>query len=241
MTMSAKLIDLLNRGAELDEGELPLASRVAECLRQRRRLSDHLFDRFLPNQLRLVSGSFWTPLVVALRVAEWIDELQIRTVVDIGSGAGKFCVAAALASRAQFRGVEHRGRLVTASRELARVFEVEDRVTFLHGALERVGGQEPDAYYIYNPFEENLFGPEYHLDEEVELGHDRYLEDLTTVEQLLGDAQVGTYLVTYNGFGGRIPSSFSELRVDRALPNVLRLWQKTSRMGTGRPHHADAL
>ena len=56
--------------------------------------SDRLFDRFLPYDLRRVSRQHWTPLVVALRVAEWLDLIGVRQVVDLGSGAGKFCVQA---------------------------------------------------------------------------------------------------------------------------------------------------
>src|SRR5258708_5890262 len=105
--------------------------RVADALRAGRCPPDQAFDGFLPAELRVVSHQYWTPLVVAKRTAEWLDDLNVRTVVDIGSGAGKLCVAAALACHCHFTGLERRSRLVAEARTLARVFDVDDRVNFV--------------------------------------------------------------------------------------------------------------
>src|SRR4051812_18571180 len=72
-------------------------AQVAEALGAGMRLTDASFDQFLFDPLRALSSQHWTPLAVAARAAEWFEQRNIRTVVDIGSGAGKFCVAAALA------------------------------------------------------------------------------------------------------------------------------------------------
>ena len=141
-------------------GRGPSSWQVGEALRTGNCPSDRSFDRFLPHSLRLVSGRYWTPLIVARRVADWLDEVGVKTVVDIGSGAGKFCVATALAGRCTFTGIEQRGRLVHAARDLATQFGVEDRVCFIEGTLRRDSLPDADAYYLYNTFGENLFGPE---------------------------------------------------------------------------------
>jgi predicted RNA methylase len=145
----------------------PSAREIAAMLRTRQQPAEGSFDRFLPDRLRAASSRHWTPLVVALRVAEWLDELGIRTVVDLGSGAGKFCVAAALAGHARLTGIEQRPWLVEAARDLAREFEVDDRVEFIQGVLGNCAVPEADAYYLFNPFGENLFGPDDHVDDEV--------------------------------------------------------------------------
>jgi tRNA G46 methylase TrmB len=111
-------------------------SRIARALRMRSPVGDRSFDRFLRHDVRGVSAMYWTPLAVIARAAQWLDDVNARTVLDIGSGAGKFCVGSALASSSRFIGLEHRARLVSAARELARVFEVDDRVTFVHCALD---------------------------------------------------------------------------------------------------------
>ncbi len=234
------VLPFARRGEEVWWGELPSRTEIADALRAGVSPTDRVFDRFLPPELRLRSGQYWTPLVVAIRAAQWLDELRVRSVIDIGSGAGKFCVAAALAGQACFTGIEQRHRLVGAARGLARSLGVEDRVAFVHGAFGTTPLSEPDAYYLYNPFGENLFGPEEHLDQDVELSHDRYLEDIALVEEALRQAPVGTLLLTYNGFGGYVPATFREERVDRELPNVLRLWRKTTAVSAGSPHLADA-
>ena len=194
---------------------------------------DREFDRFLPYEMQLVSYQYWTGLAVAKRAAAWFAELGVRTVADIGSGVGKFCVAAALFSRGggmgsgRFTGLEQRRWLVAAARNLARLFRVEDRVSFITGAVGEVVPPIAEAYYFYNPFAENLFPPSDHLDDSVVLGQARYDRDIAAVEQFLCRVPVGTFILTYNRFGGRIPSSYDEVRVARDLPAVLRMWRKT--------------
>jgi predicted RNA methylase len=235
MTSSSKRLQLLELSGLADElapsslDRRASLDQIRSALRRGTCPTDRMFDRFLPPRLRVVSGQFWTPLEVVVRAAQWFDQLRVRSVVDIGSGAGKFCVAAALASDANFTGLEHRARLVAAARELAHLLDVQRRVSFVHGTFGEMQLPEADAYYLYNPFGENLFGIEDLLDEEVEISDARYVRDTAAVEHLLHDARVGTYLLTYNGFGGEVPASYREVRVDRDLPNVLRMWQKVGR------------
>jgi predicted RNA methylase len=200
--------------------------RVADALGTGSCPADRTFDHFLPDELRAVSSQYWTPLAVAKRAAEWFGDLNVRTVVDIGSGAGKFCVAAALAGRCRFTGLERRSRLVASARTLARLFEVDDRVSFVEGAFGAIATPVADAYYLYNPFGEYLFGSKDHLDGDAERSDERYKRDVAAVQDLLQRARFGTCVLTYNGFGGRVPSSYQEIHVDNELPNELRLWRK---------------
>lgn len=201
--------------------------RAATVLRDHGWLSDTDFDQFLPRELRVVSSIFWSRLAVARRAAEWITELGVRSVVDVGSGAGKFCVAAALATDASYVGIEQRPRLVQAASDLAARFGVTERARFICGTFGAMPLPSAEAYYFFNPFGENVFRVEERLDSDVELGDSRYLRDIATAERLLDGLPGGTYLITYNGFGGEVPRSFREVRVDRELPSVLRMWRKT--------------
>ena len=217
--------------------------RVAEALRTGRCPADRAFDRFLPDELRVVSGQYWTPLVVAKRAAEWLDDLNVRTVVDIGSGAGKFCIAAALAGDCHFTGLERRARLVASARTVARLFDVDDRISFVEGAFGDIATPVADAYYLYNPFGEFLVVSQDHLDKDVEIRNKRYARDVSAVEHLLQRARVGTCVLTYNGFGGQVPAGYQQLRVDRTMPNELRLWRKErskpTRLGSARSTWSD--
>jgi hypothetical protein len=79
---------------------------------------------------------------------------------------------------------------------------------------------------MYNPFGENLFGPESQIDGDVERSESRYQRDVASVERVLAEMSSGTFLLTYNGFGGQVPSNFCQVRVARDLPNVLEMWKK---------------
>ncbi|HVU00474.1 MAG TPA: hypothetical protein VHE30_01935 [Polyangiaceae bacterium] len=218
-------IDGLAAATEPEQIERRLRARVPP--------SDQVFDQYLPRDLRILSPMFWTPLRVAVRAAEWIDEFGIRSVVDVGSGVGKFCVATALASRARFVGVEHRERLVVVARELASVFGCEDRVLFAVGQLPSATVPAADAYYAYNPFEENVFRAHERIDSSVELSLARYGRDRAAMQDLLNRAPLGTYLLTYNGFGAPVPGCYRPVRVAHDLRNELCLYRKTSLLDEG--------
>ncbi|HET6335452.1 MAG TPA: methyltransferase domain-containing protein [Polyangiales bacterium] len=195
---------------------------------------DEAFDQFIPYQDQQVSTDYWTPLRVATRAAQWLNYFGARSVVDVGSGVGKFCVAAALGSTCQFTGIEHRPRLVEAARTLAQLFEVSDRVAFVESAVIDVGWPKADAYYLYNPFGENLASEKFQIDRDVELGLARYQREIAAAERYIEHAPRGTFVLTYNGFGGRVPDSYEEVAVDRDLPYELRMWRKTRQTGAGR-------
>lgn len=200
--------------------------QIASALRAGSCPPDRVFDRLLPPDLSALSQQHWTPLAVVQRAAAWFEELGVERVVDIGSGAGKFCVAAALTCGAGFLGLEQRPRLVGVARHLAESFGLGDRVRFSLGTLGEVSLPPADAYYVFNPFGEHLFGPEDRIDHTVESSDARYARDVALVEELLRSAPTGTYLLTYNGFGGRVPRNYREVRADWGLACVLRMWRK---------------
>lgn len=188
--------------------------------------NDRSFDRFLPEPLRLVSPEYWTPLVVVKRAADWLEDLGIRTMVDIGSGARKFCVAGALFGKCRFIGLEQYSSLVTSARALTDLFDLMDRVSFVAGALGSVTAPVGDAYYFFNPFGDYWLGADYPLEAGAGFTDTRHADDVAVAEDLLRRAPVGTWILTYNGFGGRMPASYELVRVDWKLRGVLRLWRK---------------
>jgi SAM-dependent methyltransferase len=207
--------------------------RITEALHRGQCPDNEEFDAFLPNPLRILSRQHWTPLRVIARAARWLDELGVSRVLDIGSGAGKFCVAAALAGRCHFVGLEHRPELVSAARALARRFGVDDRVQFISGALGDVVAPSADLYYLFNPFEENLSHGSEYIARDVELSSARYTRDLGATHRLFSGAPLGTYVLTYNGFGASLPSGYRELRREPDVPSLLRLWRKTQVRASG--------
>lgn len=211
----------------------PSAAELAETLRAGGVIRDYAFDYFLPPALSAVSGEHWTPVRVAIRAARWFLETDARTVLDVGSGAGKFCVIAALVTGREVIGLEHRPALIAAATELARTFGVADRVRFVEGAVGHTPLDGYDGYYLFNPFGENLLGTSGVLDAEVEVSHTRWLRDVQATEALLDRLPVGARVVTYNGFGGSFSDAYELTRVDLTATCTLKLWRKRNAQGAG--------
>lgn len=189
-------------------------------------MSDAEIDAFFPSDVRAASSRFWSPVQVARRAAEHLAELKVRRVLDVGSGAGKFCVvAAARAPRLEFVGFEQRASLVAVAESLA-VNLGAPNVSFRCGDVTEVPWAEFDAFYVFNSFAENAFSRAERFDDTVELSHSRRVTDVMRVMRRLDAAPLETVLATYYGFGGPIPRSY-ELRTTEACgTGWLRIWQK---------------
>lgn len=222
------------RGKNVPIDLLETADEIAQALRHGMRVDDRAFDRFLPLPLRKASYQYWTSVKVATRVGEWLSGAGVRRVLDVGSGPGKLCVVGALTAPLQFIGLEHRAHLVDAARQLATTFGVQHRVRFIRGDLDAFPGLDAfDALYLYNPFGENLFLPKDHLDDTVEVSRERFHREIRRLEAILTELSPGAHVVTHNGFGGRVPSSYTLERTERAGVNQLRLWRQTERGSEG--------
>lgn len=195
-------------------------------LREGRPLRDRDFDCIYPPTVREVSDVFWTPVAVAREAALWLTRGGRARVLDVGAGVGKFClVGAAVAPETTFVGIEHRPHLVAIAREAARTCGLHN-VLMVQGEMDVAPWRDFDAFYMFNPFDENNFSTGAQLDGSVELSTKRYLRDVRFTEQCLGQAAVGTRVVTYHGFGGVMPV---EYRLEHEQPHgmdFLRFWIK---------------
>lgn len=221
-------------------GYQPSPATIAAALRVGRPLPDRFFDRFLPEDLKALSSDQWTPLEVVSSVMTWLQELGVQRVVDIGSGPGKFCVAAALISGCELVGLEQSPRFVAVARHLAELFGVQHRASFVHGALGDGELPSADAYYLYNPFAQHLFAPADDFCRGATPNYERYRRDVALAQDTFRRAPPGTIVLTYNGFGGLMPGSYELCRVSRELPCVLRMWRKAEPWDDGSFCNADA-
>lgn len=196
-------------------------------------LSDADLDGRLPADLRAHAHRHWTPVAIARLGVQWLREVGADSVLDLGSGVGKFCVAGACLSPLRFTGVEHRPHLVRAARDLAEALAVSDRVTFLEGDLSLGASLEGAALYLYNPFGENLLAPSGHLDATVTLNRRRFHRETRHLEGWLAHRPLGSWALTLNGFGGRMPDTWDLLRAQGTEVAPLRLWQRVRRADQG--------
>ena len=187
-------------------------------------MADRVFDEVFPFATRARSSVYWTPVEVAVRAANLLADRAGATILDIGSGVGKFCIVAAAVVNANARGIEHRPHLIDIAREAAAKIGVTP--TFDGGTIEEQDAAAIDGFYFFNPFEENLCVETHRLDATVELSADRFWSDVEAAQQLLSKARVGARVVTYCGFGGDMPEGFVLVTRERCAGGRLELWVK---------------
>ncbi|HKU45203.1 MAG TPA: methyltransferase domain-containing protein [Polyangiales bacterium] len=197
---------------------------IAEALRRGWHVGDRLFDRIYPLPIQAVSARFWTPVAVSLLAADWLREAERYSVLDVGAGAGKFCIVTNLATGCRAHGIEQRPRLVEAARAAAASYGAE--VDVVLGTIDSVDPEAFSAFYFYNPFGENHHTDSERLDDAVELSPERCARDLACVESWLDAAATGTCVLTYHGFGGRIPDTYDLVRTRDSESGSLHMWIK---------------
>jgi SAM-dependent methyltransferase len=205
--------DLLHRVTQTDEDiEDPAPFSI----------EDEKFDLIYPRKVRELSSTFWTPVAVAAEAATMLVTAPRRRVLDIGSGAGKFCLVGASLMDGRFTGVEQRSDLVAAARLAATDLQRTD-VDFIHGNLMDIDFAEYDAFYLFNPFEENTFNG-HKIDRAVPLSPELFKRYTSHVATQLGARPLGTRVVTYMGYADDIPACYS---CESALfGDDLKLWIK---------------
>ncbi len=201
------------------------AERIAESLRNGLPVADRTFDALLPADLARASARYWTPVAVAMLASRWLARDALR-IVDIGSGAGKFCIIGALVTGAHFVGVEQRARLVVGARALAESLGVADRVEFVQGDAANLRIDDRDALYLYNPFEESVLPREDWLDESTEHSIAKFHTDLDNMEATLHRLASGAKVATYEGFGRDPLDGFELLRSAEVRGGRLCCWRK---------------
>jgi len=189
--------------------------------------TDLAFDELLPQELRHLSPTHWTPVEVAIRAASLLAPNPGTRVLDVGSGAGKLCAVGALSVHAMWCGIEQHEELVTAARRLTRKLGIAHHTMFLHGDALAFDWSDFDAVYLYNPFELQLF-PDTLTAEEHALA---YKVQVARIQERLANLRGGTRVLTFHGFGGVMPATY-ELIFHERVPVFgldLVLWIQRSR------------
>lgn len=185
-------------------------------------LTDTSFNELLPGYLKFAARLYFTPIEVAKKAAEWLTENNEKRILDIGSGVGKFCIAAASHVDSHFYGVEYRKSLVQVGKHIAKHYQLNN-VTLLNVNILDIDFSNYDGFYIFNPFYENLEKTK-RLNDEVKLKAELYQVFLKYTDDQLDKAKVGTKLVTYHGNNFEVPNSY--VKINDAFNGDLKLWVK---------------
>lgn len=202
--------------------------------------SDEAFDQQLPPDLQVRASVHFTPVHIARRAAELLAPEAGMSVLDVGSGAGKFCLAAAQAvPSAAFVGVEYRGRLVRLARRLASQVALAN-VAFIHGDAFDLDWAQYDAFYLFNPFGEQLLANTFILDRTVDLDPAKFVVYVSGVRHRLSCARIGTRVVTYHGYGAPAPLGYELVHREPNGSDSLELWVKTRAISMAEAAEGDA-
>lgn len=185
-------------------------------------LTEQSFDSFLPAHLKTAARLYFTPIDVAKKAAEWLTETNASRILDIGAGVGKFCITGAKNSNSHFYGVEHRESLANIGNRIAQHFGLTN-VSILHSNILDINFSDYDAFYLFNPFYENLEFVK-RLNDEIDLEENLYQVYLDYTESQLDSAKTGTRLVTYHGNNFEVPNSYK--KETEAFNGELKLWIK---------------
>jgi SAM-dependent methyltransferase len=187
-----------------------------------RSIEDEKFDQIYPERIRKLSPLQWTPVRIAAEAVQLLIAAPGTRVLDIGCGPGKFCLVAAALSQGHFTGIEQRANLAAAARQAAVALGLSN-VEIVHGNIVDLTFAEYDAFYLFNPFEENMFRG-HKIDSSVPLSPELFEKYTRHVAAELGARPLGTRVVTYSGYADEIPSCYD---CETALfHDDLKLWIK---------------
>ena len=184
-------------------------------------IEDEKFDQVYPLNVRKLSSLFWTPVAIAAQAADLLVTAPGTRVLDVGCGSGKFCLVAATVTDGRITGVEQRAELLTAACEAARMLDLPD-VAFVHANVTDIAFAAYDAFYIFNPFEENMHG--HKIDSAIPLSAQLFKRYTCHVADQLGQRPLGTRVVTYMGYADDIPACYD--CVATFFGDDLKLWIK---------------
>ncbi|HFA48466.1 MAG TPA: methyltransferase domain-containing protein [Bacteroidetes bacterium] len=185
-------------------------------------ISDDDFDTIYPDELRVVSETHFTPVIVAQKATRYLVKKAGTKILDIGSGAGKFCLIGAACTKGFFIGVEQRETLHSLAVQLAKDYRLEN-TSFFRADITDIEFQAFDAFYIFNSFYENLDQGE-RIDDTIDLDKNRYTEHSNYVRQQLAAMPKWTRLVTYFSYLDEIPNSYEVQKTD--MGGKLKFWEK---------------
>jgi len=185
-------------------------------------VSDDAFDKLYPIYIQQLSAAHWTPLNVALTAARFLAPDKTARIIDIGAGAGKFCITGRYNTPGSFTGIEQRKNFVRTGNKVIRRLKLSD-VSLIHGNFMHHDLSHYTGIYFYNSFHENIVFSD-SLDDKIERSTELYLLYTAHLTEQLGKMPVGTRLATYWLSLNEIPGSYTLLQSH--FNNLLKLWVK---------------
>lgn len=191
--------------------------------------SNSFFDQIYPDEMRKVSTTHWTPLDVVSTALQFFTNSPKLRFLDVGSGCGKFCHAGAmLYPQFHFTGVERRDELVNLSKQIADEFHLSN-IEFICSDAFDLNWDDFDVLYFYNPFWENHLDAKIRIDKKTPVKKEDFDYYIKETLARLNKLQTEKYIITYHGFGGKLPASFECFERKTCGTDQIEIWKKMSR------------
>ena len=185
--------------------------------------SDYHFNHLYPEAIREFADRNWTPLNVVKMAAKYLACSKKSKILDIGSGAGKFCIAAAwFQPQSLFFGVEQKLDMVKHAQKASNFLGIRN-ATFIHGDVTTTDFGIYDGFYFYNSFYEYAQADD-RLNASQQAGagamYDYYHQYLMSQADKM---PAGTKIASYYSLD-RMPAGF--VLEDSLFKGLLKFWLK---------------
>lgn len=193
-----------------------------ENIRLNIKILDREFDLIYSNKMKKVSDIHFSPIEVSKIAARFLVDKTGMRILDVGAGAGKFCMIGSACTDGIFTGVEQRKHLHDLSKSISQKYNLTN-VAFINSNITDISFKDFDGFYLFNPFYENMnvLGK---MDDLVELKRELYDEYSLYVKKQLDLKPIGTKLVTYFSYLTEIPQSYQLQYSD--FEGKLKMWEK---------------
>lgn len=188
--------------------------------------TDSAFDNIYPSSMQVLTRQHWTPLRVARLATDFLTSGPPSKILDIGSGAGKFCLAGACyAPQHYFYGIEQREYVFHEAINAQKKTGITN-VSFIHSNITQIDLSKFDHFYFFNSFYEHLDG-EGRIDQDIEYSESLYRHYVSYLHKCLQAMPNGTRIATYHSLYEEIPLSYD--LVDTLEGGNLNFWIKRAR------------
>lgn len=185
--------------------------------------TDVKFNQLYPPFIQELADMHWTPLKIVRSVVRFLAADECVKILDIGSGVGKFCLAAAhYQPYAQIYGIEQRESLVEYANWAKNILDLSN-VSFHYGNFTQLNLKMYDHFYLYNPFFENI-ARRGRIDNSILYSESLFNYYNQYLFKQLEAMPVGTKIATYCSWDEEIPQGY-HLR-DTDFQNLVKFWIK---------------
>ncbi len=182
---------------------------IRSRLKNNQAIDDIAFDALYSKSFLDISDRHFSSIYVCQLASRFLSEQKQAKILDIGSGAGKFCLIGALAyENSNFTGIEYRATLHMEAVYLKNQFQLSN-CKFVNGNIIDFNLKDFNAFYMFNPFLEQKDKTAIIA---IDFEHENQIDYLDFVLCELEKMPLGTRLATYYIDKKLIPNSFTTVK-----------------------------